>query len=296
MSTENVQPVVNARMQLGECPVWHAQESSIYWIDIDGCAVHRFNTVSNQHDSWPMPSQPGCIALCTSGELLVALRFGLALLQTATGELKMIADAPYDPATSRFNDGRCDAAGRLWTGTIYEPRDHADAVLFSIERGLIKDSGKRATVSNGIAFSPDNKTLYFADTTSHSITAYDFDVDKGQLGKGQLLREFSRDKTQNYGGRPDGATVDSEGAYWCAMYEGGRLLRLSPTGEILTEIPLPVRCPTMMAFGGEDLRTLFITTVSNKRSEEELAEYPLSGYLLSLRVDVAGRLEHKYVI
>jgi sugar lactone lactonase YvrE len=242
-----------------------------------------------------MPSQPGCIALRASGGLLVALRSGLAVLDTQGGALSEVSPPPYEQATTRFNDGRCDVGGRLWVGSIYEPRDRPNAALFSVEQGVIRDSGRRGTVLNGIAFSPDNRTFYHSDTTSHSIYACDFDPVSGDLSGDRLLKSFSRDKTQpDYGGRPDGATIDSEGAYWCAMYEGGRLLRLSTDGDVLQEISLPVRCPTMMAFGGKDLRTLYITTVSKGRSEAELGRYPLSGQLLSLRMDVAGRAEHFY--
>jgi sugar lactone lactonase YvrE len=243
-----------------------------------------------------MPSEPGCIAINANGGLLVALRFGLALLDTISGKLTAIANAPYDPKTTRFNDGRCDAAGRLWVGSIYEPRDHPNAALYCIEHGAIRDSGKRATVSNGVAFSPDNKTLYHADTTSHRIFAYEFDLATGNIASSRLLKQFSTDKLNNYGGRPDGATVDSEGAYWCSMYEGGRILRLSPNGDVLNEIAVPARCPTMMAFGGDDLRTLYITTVSKNRPAAELEQYPLSGCVLTMRVDVPGLPEHAYLV
>lgn len=292
---ENIQAILPTRMQLGECPLWHVQQAALYWIDIDGCAVHRLRPANGAHQVWPMPSEPGCIAINASGGLIVALRSGLALLDTDNGQLTPVADAPYDPATTRFNDGRCDAAGRLWVGSIYEPRDHPHAALYCIERGLIRDSGKRATVSNGVAFSPDSKTLYHADTTSHRISAYEYDVATGIISGTRLLKQFSTDKLNNYGGRPDGAAVDSEGAYWCAMYEGGKLLRLSPGGEVLREIFLPVRCPTMLAFGGDDMRTLYITTVSKNRPAAELEKFPLSGCVLSLRVDVAGLAEHAYL-
>lgn len=281
-------------MLLGECPIWHPLESALYWIDIDGQAVHRFHPKTETHQHWLMPSEPGCIAIHTDGGLLVALRSGLAILNTKSGELTPVSAAPYDPATTRFNDGRCDAAGRLWVGTIYEPRDQPNAALFCVEHDVLHDSGKRATVSNGVAFSPDNRTLYHSDTTSHQIRAYAFDLANTALGEARIVKQFSTDKTHNYGGRPDGAAVDSEGAYWCAMYEGGRLLRLSPDGEVLREVVLPVRCPTMMAFGADDLRTLYITTVSNKRSPAELEQYPLSGCVLRLHVDVPGLPEHFY--
>jgi sugar lactone lactonase YvrE len=283
-------------MQLGEAPLWHPDETALYWIDIPGQAVHRFDPASGAHRSWPMPSEPGCMVRCASGGVVVALRTGLALLDTASGALQPLANAPYDIGKLRFNDGRCDAAGRLWVGTLYEPRDQPLGSLFCVERGAIRDSGNRVTVSNGVAFSPDNRTLYHADTTAHRIMAYDFDLANGTVGAGRLFKQFSADKTKNYGGRPDGAAVDSEGAYWCAMYEGGRILRIAPSGDVLAEIALPLRCPTMVAFGGADLRTLYITSGRHNRSEAELEQYPLSGHVLSLRVNVAGRPEPAYLL
>lgn len=282
-------------MQLGESPLWHMAEAALYWIDIAGMAVHRFDPASGVHRSWPLPSEPGCIAPYASGGLIVAMRSGLARFDTEDGSLTAIAAAPYDTGTMRFNDGRCDAAGRLWVGTLFEPRGQPNATLYCVERGALRDSGNRVTVSNGVAFSPDNRTLYHADTSAHRITAYDFDVATGLLGASRVFKQFSTDKANAYGGRPDGAAVDSEGAYWCAMYEGGRILRLSPNGDVLREIRLPLRCPTMMAFGGVDLRTLYITSARHNRPDAEIAQYPLSGCVLALRVDVPGRPENAYL-
>jgi sugar lactone lactonase YvrE len=166
--------------------------------------------------------------------------------------------------------------------------------LYCVERGVIRDSGLRATISNGVAFSVDSRRLYHADTSSHRITAYDFDLGSGEASNGRLFQQFSRDKSRDYRGRPDGAAVDSEDAYWCAMNDGGRLLRFAASGELVQEISLPLRCPTMATFGGPDLRTLYITSTRRNRSAEELAEYPLSGCLLSLRVDVPGRPDALY--
>jgi sugar lactone lactonase YvrE len=295
MSTNELHIVFDVPMQVGECPLWHPEEAALYWIDIHGCLVHRLDPVAGTHRFWPMPSEPGCIAWCASGGLIVALRSGLALLDTVTGELTPLADPPYDPAQARFNDGRCDIAGRLWVGTMYEPRDRPLGALFCVEHGSIRDSGNRVTVSNGVAFSPDNRTLYHADTTAHRITAYDFDASTGHIGSSRVFKQFSMDKSLNYGGRPDGAAVDSEGAYWCSMYEGGRILRLSPSGEILREIELPLRCPTMIAFGGRDLRTLYITSARHNRPQAELARFPLSGCVLALDVDVPGCPETAYL-
>jgi sugar lactone lactonase YvrE len=151
------------------------------------------------------------------------------------------------------------------------------------------------TNSNGLAFSPDGRTMYHADTTSHRIDRYDFDAATGEASNPRPFQRFPADKAaSDYGGRPDGAAVDSEGAYWCAMFEGGRLLRFAPDGALLREVKLPLRCPTMVAFGGADLRTLYITSASHKRPAAERLQYPLSGQLLSMRVDVAGRPEPLY--
>lgn len=295
MSTSVIRPLLDTPMLLGESPLWHPVESALYWIDIAGHAVHRYRPADAAHRKWELPSEPGCIAYSSDGRILVAMRSGLAMLDPATGSVDGLAPPPYDPSVIRFNDGRCDARGRLWAGTLYDPRDRQGGSLFCIERGLCRDAGHPVTVSNGVAFSPDQRTLYHADTTAHRITAYDYDVSTGMVGGGRMLKEFSSDKSAGYGGRPDGAAVDSEGAYWCAMYEGARLLRLSPSGEVLRDIELPVRCPTMLAFGGDQLRTLYITTVSHKRSSEELARHPLSGYVLEMEVDVPGLAEHAYV-
>ena len=281
-------------MLLGESPLWHPDEGALYWIDIAGMAVHRFHPESGNHRSWPLPAEPGCIARSTDGRLVVAMRTGISMLDTSNGTLTPLLDSPYDSSKIRFNDGRCDSAGRLWTGTLYDPRDQQRGSLFCFERGVIRDVRVPVTVSNGVAFSTDSRTLYHADTTAHRITAYNFDVANGTLGDSRLFKQFSTDKSKGYGGRPDGAAVDSENAYWCAMYEGARILRIAPDGEVLREIRLPVQCPTMIAFGGANLRTLYITTALHKRSAEELQRMPLSGCVLTLEVEVQGCIDHAY--
>lgn len=295
MSTGKLQVLLDTPMLLGESPLWHPDEEALYWIDIAALAVHRLDPATNAHTKWEMPSEPGCIARCADGGLIVAMRTGVALLDTCSGNLKWLFDAPYDHSRIRFNDGRCDENGRLWVGTLSDARDQQLGRLYCIERGTIREVGNPVTVSNGLAFSIDNRVMYHADTTAHRITAYDFDLERGQLGTGRLFMQFSAEKNAHYGGRPDGAAVDSENAYWCAMYEGGRLLRISSDGKLLEEIPLPVRCPTMIAFGGKDLRTLYVTTVRHRRSDAEIALHPHSGFLLALQVDVPGRPEPAYL-
>ncbi|RJG00142.1 SMP-30/gluconolactonase/LRE family protein [Noviherbaspirillum saxi] len=294
MSTNEIRPVLDTPMLLGETPLWHPEESALFWIDIAGKSVHRFRPADGTHQHWNLPAEPGCIAYIEVGKLLVAMRSGLAELDTTTGTLIHLSDPPYDPSKVRFNDGRCDARGRLWAGTLFDSRERPGGSLFCVEQGNVRDIGKPVTVSNGVAFSCDGRTLYHTDTTAHRIMAYEFNVETGEVGGARLFKQFSADKGAQYGGRPDGAAVDSENAYWCAMYEGGRVLRISPDGEILREITLPVRCPTMVAFGGEDMKSLYITTVRHNRSADELVRHPLSGHVLTMHVDVPGRLEFAY--
>lgn len=293
--SDDIEVVHDEAMAVGECPLWHAAEASLYWVDIDGFSVHRLHPASGEHRSWRMESEPTALAIDAGGGLMVAMRSGFTHLDTRDGTQTPVVPAPYDTSIIRFNDGKVDAAGRFWVGTLYEPRSEQAAQMFCLEHGTVnlKWSGGM-TVSNGLAFSPDQRGMYHTDTTTHRIDRYDFDVASGTASNPQPFQRFSTDRAHNYGGRPDGATVDSEGAYWCAMFEGGRVLRFAPDGTLLREVKLPLRCPTMVAFGGDDLRTLYITSASHKRPAEELAEYPLTGRVLSLRVDVAGLPEHHY--
>ena len=286
----------DAPMLVGECPVWHEVESALYWVDINGLTVNRLHPASGKFSSWKMGSEPSALAVDEDNNLVVATRAGFVRVNTTSGEVTDFCPAPYDTAITRFNDGRVDPAGRFWVGTMYEPRDKPAAEMYVLERDVLRRAWSGGmTNSNGLAWTPDGSSMFHADTTSHRIDRYDFDVATGTVANGRTLASFSMDKSAaGYGGRPDGAAVDSEGNYWVAMFEGGRLLKLSPDGEPLREIPLPLRCPTAVAFGGADLRTLYVTSASHGRSEAELAQYPLSGKVLCMRVDVPGLAQPEY--
>jgi sugar lactone lactonase YvrE len=290
MKTEQFLVVHDEAMKTGECPVWHAVESALYWVDIPGFTVHRLHPASGKYSSWKMASEPSALAVDVDNNLVVATRNGFVYLNTSSGDLESIAPAPYDPKIMRFNDGRVDPAGRFWVGTLYEPRDQPKAEMYVLDQGDLRLAWSGGmTNSNGLAWSPDAKTMFHADTTSHRIDVYDYDLATGTQTNRRNLVTFEADKTTGtYGGRPDGAAIDSEGNYWIAMYEGGRILKLSPTGELLQQIDLPLRCPTAVCFGGPDLRTLYVTSACGGRPAEELAQYPHSGKVLAFRVDVAG--------
>ncbi len=294
--SDNIQVAFDQPMAVGECPLWNPAEACLYWVDIDGFAIHRLHPASGAHNCWTMESEPSALALSAGGGLVVALRDGFAHFDTANGILTPIAAAPYDTAKVRFNDGRADAAGRFWVGTLYEPRDQQAAEMYVLEHGKVRLAWSGGmTNSNGLGFSPDRNWMYHADTAAHRIDRHAFDVAAGEVAPPQPFQQFAADKAApGYGGRPDGAAVDSEGAYWCAMFEGGRLLRFSAAGALLREVKLPLRCPTMVAFGGDDLRTLYITSASHNRPAAELVQYPLTGCVLSLRVDAPGLPEPLY--
>jgi sugar lactone lactonase YvrE len=277
---------------LGESPFWHPDEAALYWVDIPGKAVHRWRSKTGGHTAWALPAEPGCIAPLPGGALLLAARDGLWRFDPDTGERSAVAPPPYDPAAQRFNDGKCDAHGRLWVGTICDDRSRPLAALHRFARGALDKMAGDITVSNGLAFSPDARTLYWADTAAHVVHAFDFDAAAGSLSRQRVFARFAPKPADGdlarYGGRPDGAAVDIEGAYWVAMFEGQRLLRLAPDGTLLREVALPVRCATMPCFGGADLRTIYLTTARHGRPAAELAAQPLAGRVLTLRVDVPG--------
>jgi sugar lactone lactonase YvrE len=233
-----------------------------------------------------------CCVPAIEGGLLLALRSGIWRFDPASGERRLLARPRYDPADERYHDGRADALGRLWCGTAREPHQPAAAALYCIARGRTARRLGGMTASSGLAFSPDGRTLYRADSPSHSVFALDFDPGANELSRQRVFAQFPQrlpdQPLAGYGGRPDGAAVDSHGNYWLAMYEGARLLCLAPDGQVVQDVALPVRCPTMPCFGGPDLRTLYVTSVRAGRPAAELAREPLAGCVLSMRVDVPG--------
>ena len=298
----NWQKVASEPSELGESPFWHPNEQTLYWVDIPGKKILRVNVFMGTVEQWPMPSEPGCIAPAASGGLMIALRDGIYRAQEWGGALRLIARARHDTTTTRFNDGKADPLGRFWAGSMYEPRDKSAAELFSLDCREGRSSGLQrmagdSTVANGLAWSPDTKTIYWSDTLTHVIRAWNWDADDNLMSAGRVFHQFDakpadwaygRAGFEAYQGRPDGAAVDAEGNYYAAMFEGKRLCKFAPDGRLIAEIPVPVMCPTMPCFGGDDLQTLYLTTARHGRSAHELAELPLSGCVLSLWVNVPG--------
>ena len=282
--------------ELGESPFWHPGEQRLYWCDIQGMKVHAWEPATGQAWQWAMPSEPGCCAPAADGQLVIGLRNGFYLLNTASGTLRCLALLPaaqHDTERLRLNDGRCDTAGRFWAGSVITPRTAPDAALWRLSADdggytVQRMAGDNFT-ANGLAFSPDNHWLYWANTPEHRIDRFAFDLAIGAISQRQPWVQFERKLDgQPYAGRPDGAAVDVDGNYWVAMYEGGCVLQLSPTGAVLQRIALPVQCPTMVCFGGADLRTLYITSARAGRPDEEKNAAVPAGALFSTRVERPG--------
>lgn len=282
--------VLDARASLGECPVWSARDNALYWVDINAPSLNRLDSATGVNTAWAMPESIGCFGVRASGGFIVAVRGGVWIAD-AHGRLDhKVADAPYAPAHHRFNDGRVDPQGRFWAGVMNEQRDAASAHLYRLDAGnqLTAMIGE-VTISNGLAFSPDSRTMYHADTMPRVVHAWDFDADDGSISNRRLFAQFPTETD-----RPDGAAVDSEGCYWSAFYRGGKVVRLSPQGRLLEEYPVPAMCPTMCAFGGPDLRTLYVTTARQHREAAELSRLPLSGGIFAMRVTTPGLPEPHY--
>ena len=276
--------VLDIKASLGECPVWSAAERVLYWVDINAPSLNRFDPVRDSNTAMPMPESIGCFALRRDGGFVIALRGGFWLARPNGTLTKKVADAPYDQSHHRFNDGRCDASGRFLAGTMNEKRDANSAALYRLEPDFTLERVLAGmTISNGLAFSPDGRTLYHADTPTQIIHSYDYDQASGTPSNPRVLARFTED-----GDRPDGAAVDSEGCYWIAFYRGSKVRRIAPDGRVLAEFAVPAMCPTMCAFGGRDLKTLYVTSARQMRDTEELARLPQSGGLFAMAVDVPG--------
>ena len=295
----NWQTVTTEPGELGESPFWHPMERLLYWVDIPARKILRTQPGSGTPQSWAMPGEPGCIAPAVGGGLVIALRDGIYRARAWAGPLHLLHRAVHDTATTRFNDGKADSLGRFWAGTIFEPRTVAAAELFMLDcrnQGApeLRRMAGNATVANGLGWSPDNTCLYWSDTKAHVIRAWDWDAAANTMANQRVFQSFAQkpDGWQSgmdgYGGRPDGAAVDALGNYYAAMFEGARLLKFAPGGELLAEIPTPAQCPTMPCFGDDDLCTLFITTARENRPANELARFPQSGSVFSMRVDTPG--------
>ncbi len=271
--------VLDAQCELGESPVWWAEGAVLVFVDITGRRLHRFEPRSRRHEVDAVDEDIGCVAPAKGGGYVAALRSGVWLLDSAGRKLRQLAANPENAATHRFNDGRVDPRGRYLSGTLDEQKAAGDAGLYRCDRRGLEKLMDGVMTSNGLAFAPDGRTLYFSDTPRHVIYRFDYDPDTGAATNRRVFARVEPIGTDR--GRPDGAAVDMEGCYWSSLYEGSRIRRYDPDGKVMADYHVPALNTTMPAFGGTDMKTLFVTTARDKKGGP-------GGGLYAMPVDVAG--------
>lgn len=287
--------IIPAACELGEGPRWHAGERRLYWVDIAAYALHRWDAESGEVESRRFNAPVACFAFRRSGGLILGMKDGCAAIgdwdatPTPFGD-QMLADKP----NHRLNDGRTDPAGRFWVGSVNSAKDAQDAALYCIEAdGTTRLIEGGMTTCNGAAFSTDGTVFAHADTPSHAVRAYDCDPMRGVLSARHILHQFEHGVGVGLG-RPDGGSFDVEGCYWTALFDGGRVVRLSPDGDVIANIALPVSRPTMIAFGGDDGCTAFVTSAWTGLSAAERIAQPDAGGIFAFRVAVPGVREFAF--
>ena len=285
-----VRLVVDARNKLGEVPVWDVAEQALYWVDIEGRKLQRLDHVSGAVREWHFPERIGSFALRQAGGLVCAFESGLAFFDPADGAIEWIARPEAMIARNRFNDGKCDRAGRFWAGTMDDRLKEHTGSLYRLDpdRSVHRMDGAIG-VSNSLAWSPDDRVFYFADTLDGTIYAYDFDRPSGGIANKRVFAT-----TRDQPGSPDGSTIDAEGYLWNAQWDGWRLVCYAPDGRVDRVVDLPVQKPTSCMFGGPDLSTLYVTSAIWDLSGETLARQPWAGGLLAVTVGVSGLPEPRF--
>lgn len=273
---ERLLPIQN---RLGEGPVWNIQDHCLYWIDISGRAFFKLDPAAGSQTTYELERVVGSFAFNHDGKIIMATEHGLGLWDFASQRMSMLTDnIAYQPA-GRFNDGKIDRKGRFWAGTM-QPEPEAHLYRLDLDGSVqIVESG--ITTSNGIGWSPDNKTMYYCDSGPATIYAYDFDLESGTISNRRVFAQFDRERE----GTSDGLTVDSEGCVWTACWDGWRVLRIDPDGKIMREIKMPVQRPTSCIFGGPNLDELFVTSAGEGLDKQQ---QPYSGDLFRIQTDVKG--------
>jgi L-arabinonolactonase len=269
----------------GESPMWSAREQALYWTDNLGGRIHRLDPESGSVQSFMLGQNVMDIVLRQGGGLVLALAKQLAFYEPG-GELEPIMDVEHDQPSNRFNDGKVDRHGRYWAGTMNDSDwDKPSGSLYRLDPGLeLSRLQGEVVCANGLGWSPDDRTLYFAESFRYAIFAYDFDRDAGALSARRVFATVE----PSSGAFPDGLTVDAEGGVWSVQNGAGRVVRYAPDGGVTHEIEVPLPQPTSCIFGGRDLDVLYITTSRQNMTPEQLGRYPLSGSVLAARPGPSG--------
>lgn len=279
------------RCGVGESPVWHAGEAALYWTDIPNRTLWRFDPASGRTDHWAVPEMAGCMAMTADGGWLLAMETGIFRIgplvagQPAPAPQRVTA-VQHARDGMRFNDGRCDRQGRFWAGTMVMDMSLAatDGKLyrFDARTGALDVIRQEMITPNGLAFSPDGRTMYVSDShpARQAVWAYDYDTDSGTPTNARVFIDMNA-----YPGRPDGAAIDADGCYWICGNDAGQVHRFTPDGRLDRSLAVPFAKPAMCAFGGSGLDTLYVTSIRTDDTD------PLSGAVVALRPGVTGTPE-----
>ncbi|MCC9137060.1 SMP-30/gluconolactonase/LRE family protein [Pontibacter silvestris] len=277
--------VLDAKARLGEGAIWHPTEKKLYWLDIEAAALHIYDPATKEDIQFSTGEKAGTIVPIQGGGVLLAMQNSIRKMDTSTGDVTLVTQ-PLNDSMVRFNDGKADPAGRFWVGTMAHDIKEGAAALYRMD----KDKGfhqvlDKVTISNGIVWSADKKTMYYVDTPTLTVQAFDYDDKTGDLSNGRVVVRVP----ESLNGSPDGMTIDAEGKLWVALWGAAAVIRCDPaTGEILQRIEVPALQATSVAFGGENLDILYITTVREWLTPEQLEKYPLSGGLFAVKPGVRG--------
>ena len=285
-----VERVTEGSDLLGESPVWCTREQRLYWVDIRAPALRALDPATGHLLQWTLPDLCGAVALAQGRRVLLAMRTGICAFDLDARAPTPLVQPEPESLGNRLNETRCDRRGRLWTGSMRDYGAATTGALYRITHDLACARVMRdVTVPNALVWSPDDRTLYFADTPDGRLRAYAFDPEEGTLGAMRVLVE--RDILP---GRPDGAAIDADGCLWSARYEGGCVARITPDGRIDRVIAIPATRVTACTLGGAGLRTLYVTTARQKLSQGELVAQPHAGALFALHVSTPGLPEPRF--
>jgi sugar lactone lactonase YvrE len=282
-----VECVVEGRDLLGECPLWDERSGALWWVDILGPALMKYDGVVT---AYPLPEAMGSFAFRERGGMLAAMKSGFYLFDAPSGKRELLARPEGHLAGNRPNDGRCDRAGRFWAGTMSDPERGPHGTLYRIAPdGVCTAMRTGIVIPNSLAWTPDGRTMYFTDSVHNVIWAFDYDMQSGEMTNERVFVNAGANP-----GSPDGSCIDADGGLWNAQYGGWRVVRYTPRGEIDRVITLPVQNPTCCCFGGERLDTLYITTAAQQLSADDLSKQPLAGSVFAVNPGVQGLPESRF--
>jgi sugar lactone lactonase YvrE len=288
--TPSVELLVDAHAVVGEGPFWHPDEEVLYWVDIMGHLVHRYDPARAQDTTIDVGQAVGAARPRASGGLVLAVQDGFAALDPATGRVEMLAEVEKSNADNRMNDGACDSAGRFWAGTMSFSERAGAGSLYRLETDhRVTKLLDNLTISNGIGWSPDDRLMYYIDSRTLGLDVFDFERASGAISNRRRLAT-----TNMEGAVPDGLAVDAEGYIWVALWGGWAVHRYAPDGQLDRAISLPVSQVSACAFGGPNLQDLYITSATNNLSAEQRSREPNAGGLFRCRPGVRGLPTHSY--